>query len=116
MGHSKYLKLLAATAIAAALAVPSTAIANEEPNNCEKKLGAKGFPNKIHSVASLNAIRVWVQMAEEKYGPDYSMWHNASKTSLKCEKLKNSDFIGCFAKGTPCKAAPKADKTAANNR
>jgi hypothetical protein len=106
--------LPALAAMTILFAAPAPVLASEEDKMCEKALGAKGFPSKISSVASLNAIQVWADTVQEKYGPDYSMWHNAGKASLKCEKLKKSAFTACFAKGQPCKAT--TSKTASKDK
>lgn len=72
-----------------------------DKNGCFKKVGGKGRPHKLSSVANLSAVRAWVQMAL-KYGDDYAMWHNAGGSSVKCKKLPRSDYYSCFASGKPC--------------
>ncbi len=86
--------------------------AAEEVVQCQKKLGVKGRPHRISTVATLTAVRAWVQYAE-KYGKEYAIWNEAEKGTIKCEKLERSDYYVCFASGKPCltktlsTAAPK---------
>ena len=69
---------------------------------CHKKINVNGRPHRISSVAGLSAIRMWLQMAM-KHGDEYSMWHNAKSTSVKCKKLPRSDYFACNAEGKPCR-------------
>jgi hypothetical protein len=82
---------------------------------CHRRVVAKGFPNKIETVASLSAMRIWSETAKDRHGSDYAMWHNAGGRSLRCSAVQNSKYIMCVAIGRPCKmhaANVKADKTA----
>lgn len=72
-------------------------------DGCYKKIGIKGRPHKLNTVASLSAVRQWSQAAN-KHGEQYAMWHNAANSSIKCEKLPRSDYYACFASGKPCPA------------
>ena len=86
--------------------------ADEAVPECQKKVGVKGRPHKLNTVASLGAVRAWTQKAM-KYGEQYSMWHNAKSQGIKCKKLPRSDYFVCFATGKPCRAANDG-KTASN--
>ncbi|GBE42610.1 MAG TPA: hypothetical protein ENH05_02090 [Rhizobiales bacterium] len=77
--------------------------AAEEPVQCQKKLGVKGRPHRISTVATLTAVRAWVQVAS-KYGKEYTIWNEAENGTIKCEKLERSDYYMCFASGKPCRA------------
>lgn len=79
---------------------------------CEKKISAQGRPSTISAIAGMNAVRQWVEFAKQKFGPDYSMWHNASEKNLDCERKENSQIIVCFAKASPCKSHISDAKTA----
>lgn len=72
-------------------------------DGCYKNIDIKGHPHKLSAVASLSAIRQWSQAAT-KHGENYAMWHNASGSRLKCEKLPRSDYYSCFASAKPCPA------------
>ena len=86
--------------------------AGEDVPMCQKKVGVSGRPHKLNTVASLGAVRAWTQQAM-KYGEEFSMWHNAKSSSVKCKKLDRSDYYVCFATGKPCRAANDG-KTALN--
>lgn len=108
----------AAAALIALAAAPSptqAADATGPQSQCQRRMMAKGFPNRIETVASLSAIRIWTQMAKDKHGAEFAMWHNADGKALKCSPVKNSDYIACFATGRPCKASTTG-KTAAKAR
>lgn len=75
----------------------------EEAVQCHKKLGVNGRPHRISAVASLTAVRAWVQQAK-KHGAEYTFWNEAESHSIKCEKLDRSDYFRCFASGKPCRA------------
>lgn len=85
----------------AAKAKAKQAVPGED--GCYKKVGVKGRPHKLNTVASLSAVRQWSESAK-KHGENYAMWHNASGSSIKCEKLPRSDYYSCFASGKPCPA------------
>jgi len=72
-------------------------------DGCYKKIGIKGRPHKLNTIASLSAVRQWSQAAT-KHGETFAMWHNASNGTIKCEKLPRSDYYSCFASGKPCPA------------
>lgn len=76
------------------------------PSGCEKPIAAKGFPNQTETMARLSAIRLWTQAAAEKFGPEFSMWHNADAQVLRCNTVQRSSYVACFARGRPCKAKP----------
>lgn len=85
---------------------------SEEPAKlCHKGIKGTGLPNKLSTIASLSAIRLWTQVAM-KHGENYSMWHNAKSAGVKCEKIKNSDFYRCIASGKPCRAVSLDQATA----
>ena len=86
--------------------------AGEETPTCQDKIGIKGRPHKISTVARLAAVSAWTEMAK-KHGADYAMWHNAKSSNIKCKKLPRSEFILCFATGKPCHASSNG-KTASN--
>lgn len=71
---------------------------------CEEKISAPGRPSTISAIASLNAVRQWVEFTMQKFGPDYAMWHNAGSKTLDCERKSNSQTIVCYAKASPCKS------------
>lgn len=75
----------------------------EAPVQCYKKFGVKGRPHRISSVATLTAVRAWSEQAK-KHGKEYAMWNEAENGTIKCEKLKRSDYYVCFASGKPCRA------------
>lgn len=93
---------LADTAMAAATAKAANAVPGKD--GCYKKIGVKGRPHKLNTVASLSAVRQWSEAAK-KHGDKYAMWHNASGSNVKCEKLPRSDYYSCFAAGKPCPAS-----------
>ncbi|MGI9387869.1 MAG: hypothetical protein ACR2OX_10605 [Methyloligellaceae bacterium] len=103
--------VIAAIAGIAAYSWTESLLANEK-RVCGKYAVVKGFPNKVKTVASLSAVRLWTEAAQKKSGPEYAMWHNASRKELKCIFVQNSEYIMCFAKGTPCKAS----KASGDNR
>lgn len=70
---------------------------------CQKPLIVIGRPHKLSTVASLSAVRAWVEQAK-KYGEEYTMWHNARGAKIKCEKYPRSDYYKCIAGGVPCRA------------
>lgn len=69
--------------------------------SCKKKIVAIGQPNRIESVANLNAIGAWISRAQE-HGKDYAQWLVASKASVNCDKKGSSQFYICRASGKPC--------------
>jgi len=78
---------------------------------CHKGIKRTGTPSKLSVVASLAAVRQWTQAAM-KHGDNYSMWHNAQNSGVKCEKFENSDYYKCIASGKPCRAATLDQATA----
>ena len=78
---------------------------------CHKGIKRTGTPSKLSTVASLSAVRHWTQAAM-KHGDNYSMWHNAQSSGVKCEKFDNSDYYKCIASGKPCRAATLDQATA----
>lgn len=100
---------------AIALLAGAAPVLAADKENCGKHISAKGS-NKIEAVASLSAIRLWSQIAEKQNGPDYAMWHNAAKKRLKCSYAQKSEYILCFARGSPCKASGLAENTTPNTR
>lgn len=78
-----------------------------DKNGCYKTVSMKGRPHRISAVAGLSAVRLWSEAAK-KHGEEYAMWHNATGTGIKCNKLSRSDFFSCLASGKPCSshAAP----------
>jgi len=88
---------------------------SEEPAElCRKGIKRSGLPSKMSMVASLSAVRHWTQAAM-KHGDNYSMWHNAQSSGVKCEKFANSDYYRCTASGKPCRAV-SLDQAAADAR
>jgi len=87
------------------VSLASTKTKNPVPgeDGCYKKIGIKGRPHKLNTVASLSAVRLWSEAAN-KHGPKYAMWHNAANSSIKCQKLPRSEYFSCFASGKPCPA------------
>jgi hypothetical protein len=71
--------------------------------SCGRRVVAKGFPNKIKTVANLSALRIWSETVKDKHGADYAMWHNAKGSSIKCSPVQKSDYFMCIAMGRPCK-------------
>lgn len=108
-------RLIFAAAVLGCLIVPdlAQAAANEKDQPkptagdpaklCYKGLKRAGRPHKLSTVASLSAVRQWAQAAM-KYGEDYSMWHNALSSGVKCEKFPRSDYFMCIASGKPCRS------------
>jgi len=99
--------VLAAAMFAAAMTMTAAAHAAENAEGeagtkCEPKVVAKGFPSMIASVANISALRLWVEMTEEQYGPEYSMWHNAASPSIRCNLMKDSEYTMCVAIARPC--------------
>ena len=91
-------------ALAAAEKTDQAVPASEDPPKlCQKGIKRSGLPSKLSTVAGLSAIRLWTQAAM-KHGDNYSMWHNAQSSGVKCEKLENSDYYRCIASGKPCRA------------
>ena len=81
--------------------VPATKVQASPAISCKKKIIAIGQPNRIESVANLNAIGAWISRAQE-HGKDYAQWLSASKASVDCEKKGSSQFYLCRASGKPC--------------
>lgn len=112
----RFLPCVVAMAVAAGLA---PAHADDGQVTCERRVVAKGFPNRIETVASLSAVRIWSETAKDRHGPDYAMWHNAGGRSLRCSPVQSSNYIMCVAIGRPCRMhadKAKADKTAQHTR
>ncbi|RMF05709.1 MAG: hypothetical protein D6773_04980, partial [Alphaproteobacteria bacterium] len=75
------------------MAWPGPAFSGEsgEPQKqCEKSVGSQGLPNSFSAIASLNAVRAWIELTKTKYGAGYAMWHNAAGKALKCEPIQHS--------------------------
>ena len=85
--------------------------AEEVVELCHKGIKRTGTPSKLSVVAGLSAVRQWTQAAM-KFGDNYSMWHNAQSSGVKCEKFENSDYYKCVASGKPCRAASLDQATA----
>lgn len=84
------------------LAAPNgSALASDKEARCLKSLTTSGRPHRIETIAQLNAVRVWSEMAASK-GAAYSMWHNARGAQISCDKMERSAFIRCTAKAKPC--------------
>lgn len=124
MPHFKYLAIaigmilpgqLAGPLSNAAHAAGSAKAAKAVPgkDGCYKKIGVKGRPHKLNTVASLSAVRLWSEKAK-KHGEKYAMWHNALGSNIKCEKLPRSDYYSCFAAGKPCPSSDVADAKKSN--
>jgi len=75
---------------------------------CEKNVASQGHPNAISAVASLNAVRAWIEFTMARFGADYAMWHNAAGKAVKCQRLPNSSQIKCIARARPCNAYSSA--------
>lgn len=107
---------LAAATLAAALAVAAhqPAAQADEPG-CKHRVVAKGFPNKTETVASMSAVKVWIQLVRAKHGSNYAMWHNAGSATLRCNLMKDSEYRMCVALGRPCPThlAPQEQASAA---
>ena len=83
---------------------PQQASASEQNNDKEcmdSKVQGQGRPNKMQSMANMNAIIDWMNATKKKHGPDYAQWHIASEGTVKCRKA--GDFNICLAEGKPCK-------------
>jgi hypothetical protein len=83
---------------------PDNAVELPDEQGCYKNVATAGGPHKLNTVASLPAVRAWVQSAM-KHGHAYSMWHNAKGSSVKCGTPPRSDSYSCTATGKPCQAA-----------
>ena len=90
---------------------PASPDAEEMVELCHKGIKRVGTPSKMSVVAGLSAVRQWTQAAM-KHGDNYSMWHNAQSSGVKCEKFENSDYYKCIASGKPCRAASLDQATA----
>ncbi|MEC9369101.1 MAG: hypothetical protein VX871_10480 [Pseudomonadota bacterium] len=79
------------------------AFAEQDPvqDLCGKKVSALGNPQHIESIASLQAVELWIEQAKAQ-GDNMAMWHNAHNASIRCEKMKHSEMYRCFASGRPC--------------
>lgn len=114
----KVAMLAAAMNVAAA---GHAARAADSEARCERKVVAKGFPNKVETVAGLSAVRLWVEAVKAKHGADYSMWHNAKAPALRCNLAQDdAEYITCVAIGLPCQmriaATEDAEEKAAKHR
>lgn len=67
----------------------------------ESKVQGQGRPNKMQSMANMNAIIDWMNATKKKHGSEYAQWHLANEGSVKCRKA--GDFNICLAEGKPCK-------------
>ena len=107
---------LAAAMLAAAIAVAAhQPAAQADESACERRIVAKGFPNKIEAVAGMSAVKLWIEMVRAEHGSDYAMWHNAGSASLRCNLMKDSEYRMCVAMGRPCPMhlAPQDEASAA---
>lgn len=69
---------------------------------CKASHMTSGFVRKSIPLAEMSAITAWIREVQV-YGNDYSLWSNASRKIMKCEKLRGSDYISCTARASPCK-------------
>ncbi|MGD9867234.1 MAG: hypothetical protein AB7U38_04445 [Hyphomicrobiales bacterium] len=102
---------LAASLCAGAFSGTASAAEAADDSQCGKKIGAQGAPSPIQSIASMNAIQLWIELAREQNGPDSAMWHNAGGGLVKCERIRRSSVYHCYATGKPC-PMPEAATTA----
>ena len=72
-------------------------------NKCKKKIVAIGRPNRIETIANLNAVGAWISQAQ-KHGKKYSQWLSAEKASVECDKRGSSQFYLCRASAKPCQS------------
>lgn len=104
---TRFLLRAAVLAAATAASAGATAVQAADDSNCKRKVVAKGFPNRTETVASLSAVRLWVEATRRKYGPDYSMWHNAASPAVRCNLVDDySGYRMCIAIGRPCPMHP----------
>ncbi len=103
--------LIALIAVAGIISIQTqqlNAAEQSEDKVCtDSKVQGQGRPNKMRSMANMNAIIDWMNATKKKHGKDYAQWHFANENTVKCRKA--GDFNICLAEGTPCK--PKAEKT-----
>lgn len=107
---SSYKSLIALLAIAGIMSLQAhqtNAAEQSEDKVCtESKVQGQGRPNKMRSMANMNAIIDWMNATKKQHGKEYAQWHFAIENSVKCRKA--GDFNICLAEGKPCK--PKAEK------
>ena len=89
----------------------AAAAGKDDESLCGKKVSAQGMPSPIQSIANLNAVQLWIELAAEQSGADSAMWHNAAGGQVKCEQIERSAMYRCYATGKPC--PPKPASTAA---
>ena len=100
------LGVISAIVLVAFCAASGPAGAADVDDTCRKRLVTKGFPNRIQKVAGLTAIRIWSETAKATHGADFSMWHNADGSFLKCGLSgRSKDYYSCVASGRPCLAS-----------
>lgn len=95
--------LLKTAALAVGAALGLAAYPDAAAAACERRMAAKGFPNRTETVAGLSAMRLWVEAVTEKHGEAYAMWHNAGSAELRCSIVYEPDFMTCVALGRPCR-------------
>ncbi len=77
----------------------------------EGKMIGYGFPNRVQSVANMNAVIQWMTAVKKKHGDGYAQWHTAKDSKVDCRQAGKDLYI-CNAQGQPCQqtTALKTDK------
>ncbi len=74
-------------------------------NACiEEKIIGYGFPNRVQSVANMNAVIQWMTAVKKKHGDSYAQWHTAKESKVDCRQA-GRDLHICNAYGQPCQQA-----------
>lgn len=70
----------------------------------EEKIIGYGFPNRVQSVANMNAVIQWMTAVKKKHGDPYAQWHTALDSKVDCRQAGKDLYI-CNAFGKPCQQA-----------